>query len=271
MDVIRNCLHYTTCDDYSGGCVVCMDCGLVLETQLFSDPLASPFSYQSKSGKREEALPSKKTSEKTLEKITSGKELILTVCRRHELTDFICRQASELFHDYIRQKAKRGVQIDEALYAGLALYNACCQNNVARSKAEIAGMLFINVKKLNRLESDFRRGESYIDHTFPSKLLPRISVLTNEQVSYKTCVALATLADELYETMCATPNSVLGYVLYEYLNSSYFQTLQQGPAKKYSLVYVASMCGITPSCIQRIIRLKGRLEFDSETNVLAEA
>ena len=268
MDVIRNCAHYYTCDDYSGGCVVCMDCGLVIQEQLFLDPVSSPYRNLNKRKSNDyDPLVTKnvKSSHRTKAKILSGKELILTVCKSNQLTDVICNEALKLLEAYISQRAKRGVQINESLYAGLALYNACVNNNAVRSKAEIASMMFISVKSLNRLESDFKRQESYIDNVLPSKLLPRVGLLSSLKVKFKTYKALGKLADLLYGTMCASPNSVLGFVLHQFLNSKkYYSTIKKTSTKKknkYTLVYVANLCGITPSCIQRIIKLKGDL-FD---------
>ena len=250
--------------------MVCMDCGLVIEEQLFLDPTANPYRNPSKRKASEtDRFPNyyeqSTKSRRTKVKILTGKELVLNVCQRHQLTDIICNEAIKLLEAYINQRAKRGVQINESLYASLALYNTCVSNNVARSKSEIASMFFISVKSLNRLESDFKKEETYIDNVLPSKLIPRVVLLSNSNVNYKICNALGRLADSLYATMCASPNSVLGYVLYQYLNSEYFKGNDE--KRKYSLIYVANLCGITPSCIQRIIKLKGKL-FDLPESVM---
>ena len=258
-------------DDFQGGCVVCINCGYVIDSKLFVDPLTSRSLSQIQMKKitketvtcsnasKPKAIVEKLVEEKKLsigarKKLAWGKELLVNICKNNQLTDDIVKNASVLLEAFISKMAKRGVQINISVYTGFALYVSCVNHGVPRSKIESANMFFVSVKQLNKLESELNKNQTYIDVMHPSQVLPRVYILCDKKVSFKTCQALAEMADKLENEICAHPLTVLAYVIYKYLNSSVFQkTLSK--ENYYSMNFVCSIIGITPATIQRLLKM----------------
>ena len=271
-----SCDHYYFCEDTKEGIEVCMECGLVLKEQIFKSN-SSNMSFSKNSIKRTK----KKPTLKTRKKINQGHDIILNTCKRFHITDIIMIDAINTFDQMIREKNSKGASLDETAIAAYSLYRTCQIHNALRSKFEIASMFNISVKKLNKMESCFTKHESYIDTMLPSHLIPRIHFLQLHKIPYKVIRDLGLLADDFYRQVCATPNSILGYVLYEFFNSDHFlkykksicadelksksnnKKKKKAERRKISMSFVAEMCGISPSGIRRILSEKGKINFSN--------
>lgn len=292
-----DCAHLNSFDDLSTGDHVCPDCSYVINSSVFLDPFGSiiPPSQNGSEERQSKSLPEllcdnketvllnmsrtyirsdkvelnkKKVTLKQKCKLKNGIDLIHTIGKRYNIIDDIITESVHIFKDMIKSNAKKGVRLKENIFAALAFYIACKTYDAPRSRAEVCLMFHIDLKTLNKLESHNFKHQSYIDTANPSIFLPRVHILNVAQIDYKIKKEIADTADRLVTEMCATPISVMGYVLFMFLNSPCFPSLCKNPEfkpkPKYSMTYVGELCRISPSCIRRILDQRGKISFSFE-------
>ena len=246
MKFIENCSHKTTCED--SGTIVCIDCGLVIQEQVF------------KFGSLKVSKPNSITSisdynSKSFLNFHCGEYNIEQICEINHINEDIRMQAIKKYYDIYTKERKKGVTLHPNVVGAYSLFFSCNKNNAIRSRTEISNMFQIPVKQLNKIENRVRKNETFIENISPSDLLCRINV---SDLSFKEKRELGSISDEIFSQVCATPNAVLGFVLFKYLQR---KNENMNNKKKITLHSIAKICNITPSCIKRLIVERGKINF----------
>ena len=230
MQYIRECFHVNSIDDYSNGCKVCLDCGLVLQEQLFTH--RNPNTCLSVIKYNDDSMFSK-----------NNIKYFLIECLERAHFQNVTYIVDHLFTSICKLK-----HIDQVHAFAIKCYEYCKLNNIARTKNEICEIFQITPKQYNNAESRLYKKKSQIDVLKPSVLLPRIS---NLQLSHSDKLELGAIADNLSKRLNASPGSIMAYVLYTYSHTKTFNWLHK---KKLTLAACAVLCKVSPTSIRRLIK-----------------
>lgn len=309
MDVLSFCLHDNQIDDISNGCTVCLSCGLVSSDMIFigTEPANTPeealsqTNYNSSQSKEEQEIyaweqlaknnlvtepygvkaRNGKQTEKCYyseeqrpmskkRKLNESLEQLVKIGHNYHMSGPVLSCAQKEIRRIYDTHRKKGYSLCSNSLAAYALYFACQKHNVARSKSEIVNMFGVTCKSLNKIETMISKQESRIDILKPSDLLPRILLFNKYNISFYHQTQLGYLANKIFFNVCSTPNAVLGYVIYQFFNSEYFKHYYVKPKKKISMLQISNMCGITSSCIKRIVKDRGSINFYTQFPVSNE-
>lgn len=232
--------------DFQNGTEVCTRCGKVTLSEIFS-------CYNNINGGSYPSITNAFSNLKIEEEektqfsynLMSASELCKDVLNSfhvsQDLIDLTCKKLHQL-----KDKLKPG-NIDQI--SAICFENACIEQNVQRTKNEICQMFKISPKSLQTKKGKIDLNKNQIDTIKPSQIFPRLQFPF--KVPYKIEMYIKNKADEIYGKVNATPNAVIGYVMYTYMLEKDNELVK----KKMSMNEVSKFCMISSTSIKRLCKM----------------
>lgn len=231
----RICQHNYIITDYSGGCDVCENCGLVVNSQIFSSYNSTSYNQQKNTDDTDDIF----TFNNLLQE---GLNMLEEVGQKYNISNSITQSSKRILCD--NEKWLKFSKLNEL--CAFSFFKSSQANKSIRTKQEICQMFNVSPKHLNDSFNKYETTTNQIDQTRPSDIFPRVEFPF--KISYRHTVELTQSADLLFQKVNASPSAVLAFSIYQYCKDNY----KELGHKKLSMNVVAKMCNVSSTSIKRL-------------------
>ena len=227
----RTCSHYNIVDDFSNGCEVCTDCGLVMHDRIYA-----PYDNRLESIKAEESS----------EFVARGKdhfpdETMQRVCNKCNIECADLKRAIAKKWNASGKRGKRGVCLESL--ALMCIYTALIESEVPRPMKDLCGITGIKQDKVWQYLKN--------DDSFYSPNLMCEYFLHSLNLSYKELKEIREKVKQVEKKFVFSPKTLIAACAYVFLREKRSRVDQEKPK---SLSHLAGRLGVSPMALSRCVK-----------------
>ncbi len=227
----RTCSHYNIVDDFSNGCEVCTDCGLVMHDRLYAS-----YDYRLESIKTE-----KMSEDVTCDKNNFTDETMQRVCYKCNIECADLKRVIAKKWDASGKRGKRGVCLESL--AVMCIYSALIESGVPRPMKDLCAITGVKQDKVWQYLKN--------DDSFYSPNLMCEYFLHSLNLSYKELKEIREKVKQHEKKFVFSPKTLIAACAHVFLREQRSRVDQEKPK---SLSRLAEQLGVSPMALSRCVK-----------------